>query len=201
MVMVRVDRRFCGGDGRGGNRAFFFFLILLWWWTQTLSPGKTLWRMPYRWQLCHTIISDVDLSSLSTTASPLSAMVPASSLVAQSENFFSLLFFFPCCSKWRLFLSSISLSMRHTVDGDVCHFSYSQVGLLWSWSRALLLRLLCWLQVEQNKTPNLDKAQDKIKPNLDKAIKNRQDITGEQDKTPNPDEAQDKIKHLILTWQ
>ena len=164
---------------------------------------KNAIRMPYRWRLSRTIMtrfSGVGLSSLSTTASPLSAMVPASSLVAQSENFFSLLFFFPCCSKWklflfsiflplllkvktfsllfffprcskwRLFLSSISLSMRHTVDGDVCHFSYSQVGLLWSRGRALLLRLLCWLQVEQ-------------------------------DKTPNPDEAQDKMKHLILTWQ
>ena len=162
MVMVRVDRRFCDGDGRGGNRAFFFFLILLWWWTQTLSPGKTLW-MPYRWRLCRTIMtrfSGVGLSSLSTTASPLSAMVPASSLVAQSEDFFSLLFFFLCCSKWKLFLSSISISMRHTVDGYVCHSSYSQVGLLWSRGRALLLRLLCWLQVEQDKTPNFDKAQD-----------------------------------------
>ena len=39
-----------------------------------------------------TRFSDVDLSSLSTTASPLSAMVPASSLVAQSENFFSSIF-------------------------------------------------------------------------------------------------------------
>ena len=91
--------------------------------------------MPYRWQLCRTIISDVDLSSLSTTASPLSAMVPASSLVAQSENFFSPLPFFPCV-------------IHYTVDGDVCHSSYSQVGLLWSRGRALLLRLLCGLQVE-----------------------------------------------------
>ena len=55
-----------------------------------------------------TRFSDVDLSSLSTTASPLSAMVPASSLVAQSENFFSPLPFFPCV-------------IHYTVDGDVCH--------------------------------------------------------------------------------
>ena len=68
--------------------------------------------------------------------------------------------------------------MRYTVDGDVCHSSYSQVGLLWSRGRALLLRLLCGLQVEHDKTPNLDKPQDMIKPNLYKAIKTRQDITG-----------------------
>ena len=28
--------------------------------------------------------------------------------------------FFPCCSKWKLFLSSTFLPMRYTVDGDVC---------------------------------------------------------------------------------
>ena len=158
---VRVDRRFrdADDDGRGG------LLLMVMMNTNIIAWKNAMWT-PHRWRLCRTImtqISDVDLSSLSTTASPLSAMVPASSLVAQSEKFFSLLFFFPCCSKWKLFLSSISLSMRQTVDGDVCHFSYSQVGLLWSWSRALLLRLLCWLQVEQDKTPNLDKAQDMIK--------------------------------------
>ena len=115
--------------------------------------------MAYRWRICRTIttrFSDVDLSSLSTTASPLSAMVPASSLVAQSENFFSLLFLFPCV-------------IHYTVDGDVCHSSYSQVGLLWSRGRALLLRLLCGLQVE---------------PFQNTRVSMRQPQGVEQDKTP-----------------
>ena len=69
---------------------------------------------------------------------------------------FSLLFLFPCV-------------IHYTVDGDVCHSSYSQVGLLRSRGRALLLRLLCGLQVE---------------PFQNTRVSMRQPQGVEQDKTP-----------------